>query len=112
MKYSNAVAPAFTLINWLAVPNADNPVPPRPTANVPVQPNVIDAALNNDVAGVPPNVIVTLVSLVDVNAAPVMSAPVMVAHDGAAEIVPVPVWLKYCLTAVVLPANLVAADAP
>lgn len=96
----------------MAVPNADNPVPPRPMANVPVQPNVMDAARNNDVAGVPPNVIVTLVSLVDVNAAPVISAPVIVAHDGAAEIVPVPVWDKYCFAVVVFPANRVATLAP
>jgi hypothetical protein len=27
-KYSNAVAPALTLIIWFAVPIADNPVPP------------------------------------------------------------------------------------
>lgn len=72
----------------------------------------MDAARNNDVAGVPPNVIVTLVSFVDVNAAPVMSAPVMVAQTGIADAVPVPVCDKYCFAVVVLPANRIGAPAP
>jgi hypothetical protein len=57
-------------------------------------------------------VIVTFVSLVDVNAAPVMSAPVMADQTGIADADPVPVCDKYCLTAVVLPANRIGAPAP
>ena len=81
------------------------PVPPLVTANCPVQPRVILAARNNDVAGAPPNVIVTLVSSVFVSAAPVTSAPSIVAHEGAFETTPVPVCERYCLTAVILPAS-------
>lgn len=112
VKYSNADAPAFTRINWFAVPNADNPVPPRPMANVPDQPNVNDAARNNAVAGVPPNVIVTLVSLVAVNAAPVMSAPAMDDQTGIADVVPVPVCDKYCFAVVMFPTKRIGAVAP
>jgi hypothetical protein len=73
---------------------------------------VIDAARNNAVAGVPPNVIVTFVSLVDVNAAPVMSAPVIADQTGMADAVPVPVCDKYCFAVVIFPTNRIAAVAP
>jgi hypothetical protein len=45
------------------------PVPPRAGDKVPVHPSVMDVACNRAVAGVPPSVIVTLVSGVTVKAA-------------------------------------------
>ncbi len=48
----------------------------------------------------------TLVSSVLVNAAPVISLPDIVAHAGAADTAPVPVWDRYCLAVVMFPANL------
>lgn len=53
----------------LAPDCVDAPVPPRLTASWPVQPAVIDAAFNNAVDALPPNVKVTLVSLTLVSAA-------------------------------------------
>ena len=55
------------------------PVPPRPTANVPVHPNVNDAAFSNAVLALPPRVNVTLVSSVFVRAAGAV-------HCGAAPL--------------------------
>jgi hypothetical protein len=63
----------------LSPPKPVTPVPPRVAASVPVQPRVILAARNSEVAGVPPSVRVTLVSSVLVRAAPVISDPASVA---------------------------------
>ena len=62
----------------------DAPVPPRPTASVPVHPNVSDASLSSDVAGLPPNVRVTLVSSV------LVKAPAAVYEGAAVEPVALP----------------------
>jgi hypothetical protein len=71
VKYSKAVAPAFTLNSWLAVPKEPNPVPPRDGASCPVQPTAIDVAFKSAVNGVPPSKSVTLVSSVLLSACPV-----------------------------------------
>ena len=68
VKYSNAVALELTLNNWFAVPKVPNPVPPLDIANTPVHPIVKETPCNNDVAGVPPKLIVTFVSSVLVRA--------------------------------------------
>ncbi len=89
----------------IVLPVLSTPVPPRVPDNVPVHPTVIDVARSNAVMGVPPSVSVTLASSVFVNAAPVISNPLIVDHDGTADTTPVPVWDKYCFTAVVFPDN-------
>jgi hypothetical protein len=68
------------------------PVPPRTGDRLPVQPSVRDAARRSAVVGV----------------------PAMVAHAGAADALPLPVWLRYCFAVVMLPASfesVFAADA-
>src|SRR5882672_5695637 len=65
------------------------PVPPLIGDKVPVQPNVMETACNKAVAGVPPNVIVTFVSLTSVKAAGVTPEPaaLIVILPGALVIV-------------------------
>ena len=75
------------------------------TPRVPVQPRVKDAAASKAVAGDPPRASVTLVSSVLVNAEAGMSAATMVPQDGAADTLPVPVWVRNFLVDVVLPAR-------
>lgn len=53
------------------IPAVPVPIPPRATANVPVQPKVKDAAASSAVLAEPPSVSVTLVSSVLVSAEPV-----------------------------------------
>lgn len=104
-KYSNAVAPAFTRINWFAVPNAVNPVPPLATAIV-VPVHVPDVIVPNVVMLVDPAHVDNAVFSTFANPTSVF---VTTDHAGAADAVPVPVCDKNCFVVVILPANLAAA---
>lgn len=63
-----AAAKPVLLLNTVLAPAVAAPVPPRPTASVPLQPNVSDTLFKSAVAGVPVRLSVTLVSSVSVNA--------------------------------------------
>ncbi len=68
VKYSNAVAPALTLNNWLAVPNVPNPVPPLVYDNNPLHATSISTACKSAVVFEPVRFNNILVSLVLVSA--------------------------------------------
>ena len=68
VKYSNDVAPALTLNNWLAVPSEPNPVPPRVYDNNPLHATSISTACKSAVVFEPVRFNNILVSLVLVSA--------------------------------------------